>query len=154
MQLRVALCVVCLVGTRIVNLYVPIFYKHVVDQLGGTGHGHAVTFPVNDILLYVCMRFLQGGGIGSMGLLSNLRSFLWIKVQQHTNRTTRVKLFEHFHAQDLKCKRVEKKKDPSFLFFVFPNSFVLVRLLPFESRPVAMGGMRGARDGHGTVRMI
>lgn len=102
MQLRVALCVVCLVGTRIVNLYVPIFYKHVVDQLGGTGHGHAVTFPVNDILLYVCMRFLQGGGIGSMGLLSNLRSFLWIKVQQHTNRTTRVKLFEHFHAQDLK----------------------------------------------------
>jgi len=37
-----------------------------------------------------------------MGLLSNLRNYLWIKVQQHTNRTTRVKLFEHFHAQDLK----------------------------------------------------
>ena len=67
LQLRVALCVGCLVGTRIVNLYVPIYYKRVVDTLGGNGNTGDITFPVNEILLYVFMRFLQGGGIGSMG---------------------------------------------------------------------------------------
>ena len=34
-----------------------------------------------------------------MGLLSNIKTLLWIDVQQYTNRTSRVKLFEHFHLQ-------------------------------------------------------
>lgn len=42
------------------------------------------------ILYYVLLKFLQGGGVGSMGLLNNLRSFLWIKVQQYTEREVEV----------------------------------------------------------------
>jgi len=43
------------------------------------------------ILIYVAFKFLQGGGTGGMGLLNNLRSFLWIKIQQYTSREVQVK---------------------------------------------------------------
>lgn len=37
-----------------------------------------------------------------MGLLNNLRSFMWIKVSQYTGRAIRVKLFTHLHALSLR----------------------------------------------------
>jgi hypothetical protein len=43
------------------------------------------------ILIYVSFKFLQGGGTGGMGLLNNLRSFLWIRIQQYTTREVEVK---------------------------------------------------------------
>lgn len=41
------------------------------------------------ILIYVGLKFLQGGG-GGMGFLNNLRSFLWINVQQYTTKEVQV----------------------------------------------------------------
>lgn len=38
------------------------------------------------VLIYVLFKFLQGGGTGGMGVLNNLRTFLWIKIQQYTTR--------------------------------------------------------------------
>eukprot|EP00039_Didymoeca_costata_P007214 m.97438 g.97438 ORF g.97438 m.97438 type:complete len:865 (+) comp13595_c0_seq5:351-2945(+) len=104
LQLRVIICIMALVATRVVNVLVPVFYKHVVDKLSPQNGPlpDKIPFPAKEIMLYVLLRFLQGGGIGSMGLLANIRTFLWIDVQQYTNRTIRVKLFHHFHAQDLK----------------------------------------------------
>jgi hypothetical protein len=49
-----------------------------------------VTFRVDYVLIFVLIKFLQGGGTGSMGLLNNLRSFFWIKVQQYTTREVKV----------------------------------------------------------------
>lgn len=43
------------------------------------------------VLIYVGFKFLQGGGTGGMGLLNNLRSFLWIRIQQYTTREVEVK---------------------------------------------------------------
>jgi len=43
------------------------------------------------ILTFVAFKFLQGGGTGGMGLLNNLRSYLWIKIQQFTTREVEVK---------------------------------------------------------------
>jgi len=43
------------------------------------------------ILTFVGFKFLQGGGTGGMGLLNNLRSYLWIKIQQYTTREVEVK---------------------------------------------------------------
>ena len=40
--------------------------------------------------------------LGSMGLLPNVRSFLWIKVQQYTSRSVQVELFEHLHNLSLR----------------------------------------------------
>lgn len=45
------------------------------------------------VLVYVAFKFLQGGGTGGMGLLNNLRSFLWIRIQQYTTREVEVELF-------------------------------------------------------------
>lgn len=42
------------------------------------------------VLIYVGLKFLQGGGTGGMGLLNNLRSFLWIRIQQYTTREVEV----------------------------------------------------------------
>lgn len=42
------------------------------------------------VLMYVAFKFLQGGGTGGMGLLNNIRSFLWIRIQQYTTREIQV----------------------------------------------------------------
>ena len=60
------------------------------------GNG-AITDPWHLILIYVALRFLQGGGTGGIGLLSNIKAFLWIKIQQFTSRTLQVRLFAHLH---------------------------------------------------------
>lgn len=54
------------------------------------------------ILIYVTFKFLQGGGTGSMGLFNNLRSFLWIRIQQYTTREIEVELFAHLHSLSLR----------------------------------------------------
>lgn len=36
--------------------------------------------------------------LGTTGLLNNLRTLLWIKVQQYTTRRIQVKLFSHLHG--------------------------------------------------------
>eukprot|EP00050_Salpingoeca_kvevrii_P009079 m.306974 g.306974 ORF g.306974 m.306974 type:complete len:888 (-) comp19564_c0_seq1:48-2711(-) len=101
LQLRFLFCIILLVGGRIVNLYVPICYKRVVDRLTPDGDS-PISFPGGVVVTYVVLRFLQGGGTGSMGLLNNLRSFLWIRIQQFSTRTVRVALFGHLHALSLR----------------------------------------------------
>nr|CAD7393272.1 unnamed protein product [Timema cristinae] len=54
------------------------------------------------ILTYVAFKFLQGGGTGGMGLLNNLRSFLWIRITQYTTREVEVELFRHLHSLSLR----------------------------------------------------
>lgn len=54
------------------------------------------------ILIYVAFKFLQGGGVGSMGFINNARSFLWIPVQQFTTREIQVELFRHLHNLSLR----------------------------------------------------
>lgn len=60
------------------------------------------------ILIYVGFKFLQGGGTGSMGLLNNLRSFLWIRIQQYTTREIEVELFAHLHSLSLRWHLARK----------------------------------------------
>ena len=40
--------------------------------------------------------------MGSMGLANNVRSFLWIQVQQYTSRALQVDLFSHLHCLSLR----------------------------------------------------
>ncbi|XP_055350507.1 ATP-binding cassette sub-family B member 6-like isoform X2 [Paramacrobiotus metropolitanus] len=100
-DLRVQLCVfgsiVLLVAGRGVNLLTPIYYKRIVDSLT-----NPVSFRYDLILIFVFVRFLQGGGTGAMGFLNNLRSYLWIPVQQYTTREIEVSLFGHLHSLSLR----------------------------------------------------
>ncbi|TRZ00184.1 hypothetical protein DNTS_032258 [Danionella cerebrum] len=54
------------------------------------------------VCVYCLLKFLQGGGAGTSGFVSNMRSFLWIRVQQYTNRVVQVRLFSHLHSLSLR----------------------------------------------------
>ncbi len=124
LQVYVVLCFVILVGGRVINVYVPIYYKKIVDALTPSGSGGGtscncstdsldlkygytdestgVTFPLTSILIYVVLRFLQGGSVGSAGFANNIRSFIWIPVQQYTSRALQVDVLSHLHSLSLR----------------------------------------------------
>lgn len=54
-----------------------------------------------------CLRLLPGAS----GFVSNLRSFLWIRVQQYTNRVVQVRLFAHLHSLSLRWHLGRKTGD-------------------------------------------
>jgi len=49
-----------------------------------------IVFQWHLVLIYVAVKFLQGGGTGGVGFLNNMRTLLWISVQQYTTRETEV----------------------------------------------------------------
>lgn len=116
LQLFVVICILILVAGRVINLLVPIYYKKIINALtpsknltsefdlsyGITDPSTGVTFPVVSVVLYVLLRFLQGGSVGSSGFINNIRSFLWISVQQYTSRVMQVELFGHLHGLSLR----------------------------------------------------
>ncbi|EAT40111.1 AAEL008134-PA [Aedes aegypti] len=98
LQFRVIMCFALLLSGRVINLYVPIYNKKIVDSLSE----RPLVFRWDWVLIYVAFKFLQGGGTGSMGVLNNLRSFLWIRIQQYTTREIEVELFRHLHSLSLR----------------------------------------------------
>ncbi|CAK8695552.1 unnamed protein product [Clavelina lepadiformis] len=98
LQLRVLFCIVCLVAGRVVNPYVPIYNKNIVNSLSD-GSPWSVVFI--QVIAYVGLKCLQGSGF-SGGVLNGLRSFAWIRVQQYTNRRVQVRLFSHLHSLSLR----------------------------------------------------
>jgi len=53
-----------------------------------------------------------------MGLLNNLRSFLWIKVQQYTTREIEVELFRHLHNLSLRWHLARKTGEVCMTFLI------------------------------------
>ena len=105
LQLNVILCFILLAGVRVANVFVPIYYKKIVDALTPS---HLASLPSEArfcwdlILVFVTLKFVQGGGTGGQGMLNQLRTFLWIKVQQYTTREIQVGLFSHLHTLSLR----------------------------------------------------
>ncbi|CAH0398324.1 unnamed protein product [Chilo suppressalis] len=97
LQIYVFICILALIAGRIVNLYVPIYSKLIVNSLSEP----PILFRWDLVVVSVILKFLQGGGTGGMGLLNNLRSFLWIRVQQYTSRELQMELFKHLHGLPL-----------------------------------------------------
>lgn len=85
-----------LFGGRVINVLVPVYNQRIVDSLASQ------VLRWDWILLYVGFKFLQGGGTGSMGFFNNLRSYLWIRIQQYTTREIEVELFAHLHSLSLR----------------------------------------------------
>ncbi|XP_046805510.1 ATP-binding cassette sub-family B member 6 [Lucilia cuprina] len=98
LQITVLLCILLLAAGRVIKLYLPIYRKNLVDSLTI----EPIVFRWDYVLIYVALSFLQGGGTGTMGLFNNLRSFLWIRVQQYTTREIEVDLFQHLHYLSLR----------------------------------------------------
>ena len=76
-----------------------IIYVLSVDKLAGNTGKTGPVFCWDLILIYVSIKWLQGGGTGSQGLLNIMRQFLWIKIQQYTTREIQVKII--FSSSDL-----------------------------------------------------
>ena len=116
LQTRLVLCMVFVLSVRVVNVFVPILNKNIIDALAvrhqfasyymtntyGQGESGEIYFPLADILMYTFLRLLQGGAAGSMGLLNNIRNLLYIPVGQFTNREVAVSTFSHLHDLSLR----------------------------------------------------
>ncbi|XP_051565042.1 ATP-binding cassette sub-family B member 6 isoform X2 [Myxocyprinus asiaticus] len=99
LQGLVILCVGLLGLERAINVFVPIYNRNIVNQLSAMESWRTLAITV---CVYVLLKFLQGGGAGTSGFVSNLRSFLWTYVQQYTSRVVQVRLFAHLHALSLR----------------------------------------------------
>jgi len=101
LQLRVIFCVLLIVAVRVINVWVPIYHKIIVDALSEESIQVEKSWPWVEVLVWVTLQALQGGGIGT-GVLGNLRTYLWIRVQQFTALEIQVGLFRHIHQLSLK----------------------------------------------------
>ncbi|XP_070787016.1 ATP-binding cassette sub-family B member 6 [Enoplosus armatus] len=108
LQLLVLFCLGLLGIERAINVFVPIYYKNIVNELTDGSSWHTLSTTV---CIYVLLKFMQGGGAGASGFVSNIRSFLWIRVQQYTNRVVQVRLFSHLHALSLRWHLGRKTGD-------------------------------------------
>ena len=94
MRVRVVLAVVLLAAAKVVNIYVPIFYRDAVDTLSPERGGVAAV-PVMIIVAYAVARVLNVA-------FSELRDAVFAKVGQRAIRTVALKTFRHLHALALR----------------------------------------------------
>uniref|UniRef100_A0A914VW61 ATP-binding cassette sub-family B member 6 n=1 Tax=Plectus sambesii TaxID=2011161 RepID=A0A914VW61_9BILA len=98
LQLRVFVCFALLVIGRVMNVYLPLYYKWIVNSLTNPSpETQEFAFRWDWILIYSALRFCQGNGF-----LATLRSYLWITVQQYTTREVQVKLYDHLLSLSLR----------------------------------------------------
>jgi hypothetical protein len=96
LQIVVVLCFILLVLQRIVNVMVPNKVGDIITKLANE-EGKDFRVPWLEIMLYVILRWLQGG----QGLLSSMRSSLWIPVSQYSYMELSNAAFEHVHGLSL-----------------------------------------------------
>nr|CAB3219619.1 ATP-binding cassette sub-family B member 6, mitochondrial [Phallusia mammillata] len=97
LQIKLVLCVALLIVGRVINPYVPIYYKTIINTLTKEPSWQMVC---KQAAIYIAIKCLQGSGI-SGGILHGLRLFFSIKVEQYTTRTVQVKLFKHLQSLSL-----------------------------------------------------
>ncbi len=100
-RVRVVLAMLLLIGAKVANVYVPIFYKHAVDALtpasaGGTaGPGAVMAIPLGLIVAYGLAR------VTSL-IFAELRDAVFATVAQRTIRRVALSVFRHLHALSLR----------------------------------------------------
>ena len=91
---RVVLAIALLVGAKLTNVYVPIFYKQAVDILTGVA-GAVIALPIGLLVAYGIARLFAVA-------FGELRDAVFAKVAQRAMRTSALKTFEHLHALSLR----------------------------------------------------
>src|SRR3954453_22182977 len=94
LRVRVVLALVLLVAGKLVNITIPLFYKHAVDGLSAS-HPGLVAVPVGLILAYGAARVLSQG-------FNELRNAVFAKVGQRAVRRIALSTFRHIHALSLR----------------------------------------------------
>src|SRR3954467_4188550 len=94
LRVRVVLALVLLIAGKLVNITIPLFYKHAVDALSAP-HPSLVAVPVALILAYGAARVLSQG-------FNELRNAVFAKVGQRAVRRIALATFRHIHALSLR----------------------------------------------------
>jgi len=133
LQILIILCVIILIIGRVVNVFVPIQYKRIINSFGSLAKGSLgayfgkdtqddtpVSVPYKDIFLFVFLKFLQGG----VGLLNSAQNFMWIPVGQYTTREISISMFKHLHSLSLRFHLHRKtgeilRVQGNYFFFFF-----------------------------------
>ncbi|KAF7623518.1 hypothetical protein Mgra_00010185 [Meloidogyne graminicola] len=79
-----------------INVLIPLYNKWIVDILSSPNP----YFCWQLILFASIFKFLQGSGAQG-GLLTTIRSFLWLQIQQYTTLEIEVDLLRHLHSLSL-----------------------------------------------------
>jgi len=99
LRARVILALALLLAGKLVNIYVPLLYKHAVDALApasGTSLGAAaVAVPTALIIAYGLARVMSQG-------FNELRNAVFAKVGQRAVRRLALTAFRHIHALSLR----------------------------------------------------
>jgi ATP-binding cassette subfamily B protein len=127
LRARVALAVVFLVAAKVANIYVPIFFKGMVDAL--SVKAEAIAFPVAMLLAYGGARVLSQ-------TFAELRDGVFAKVAQRAIRRVALRTFIHLHRLSLRfhlerqtggLSRVIERGANGIEYFLF---FVLFNVVP------------------------
>src|SRR4051794_18808687 len=94
LRVRVVLALVLLIAGKLVNITIPLFYKHAVDALTTPNPG-LIAVPVALILSYGAARVLSQG-------FNELRNAVFAKVGQRAVRRIALSTFSHIHALSLR----------------------------------------------------
>ena len=94
LRLRVVAAAVLLIGAKVTNVYVPMFYRDAVDTLSGKG-GMAIALPIGLLFAYGIAR------LGAVGF-GELRDAVFAKVVQRAMRAAALRTFRHLHNLSLR----------------------------------------------------
>jgi len=104
-RLRVVAAMLLLIGAKVANLFIPIFYKEAIDALtpgmatggaGASGGANAVlTIPLGLILAYGLARVVSL-------VFAELRDAVFATVAQRTIRRVALSVFRHLHGLSLR----------------------------------------------------
>jgi ATP-binding cassette subfamily B protein len=128
LRVRVVLAISCLVAAKVANVYVPIFFKGMVDGLSIKAAG-AIVFPVAMLLAYGGARVLSQS-------FAELRDGVFAKVAQRAIRRVALRTFIHLHRLSLRfhlerqtggLSRVIERGTNGIEYFLF---FVLFNVVP------------------------
>jgi ABC-type transport system involved in Fe-S cluster assembly fused permease/ATPase subunit len=91
---RVLFALVFLALAKVLNVYMPFFFKLAMDQLEMSDKGVAIALPVTLIVAFGVSRIM-------VSLFGELRDLLFVKVAQHAQRTIALNTFKHLHNLSL-----------------------------------------------------
>ncbi|KAI6240107.1 B member 6, ATP-binding cassette sub family [Aphelenchoides fujianensis] len=98
-RVKIILCLLLVVVGRLINVFVPLYGKWIVDALSGSSTERYFCWDL--ILIATILKFLQGGGAMG-GFLNTIRTLLWLQVQQFTTLSIDGDVFKHLHSLPLK----------------------------------------------------
>ncbi len=128
LRTRVLLAIAFLVAAKVANVYVPIFFKGMVDALSPAA-GTPLVFPIAMLLAYGLARVLSQ-------TFAELRDGVFAKVAQRAIRRVALATFQHLHRLSLRfhlerqtggLSRVIERGANGIEYFLF---FVLFNVVP------------------------